>query len=102
MYKRYLLTRTNLTYACKLFTGKLVHVRVNIECVRYFISKYLPLNQYLSLLGYMVLCLLLVKSRSARIIIIGTKVQGISRNGISLQLTVPFVFIYFNCLTDKH
>ena len=42
-------------YACKLFTGKLVRVRVKIECVRYFISKYLPLNQCLFLLVYMVL-----------------------------------------------
>ena len=45
-----------LDYACKLFTGKLALVRVNIKFVRYFISKYLPLNQYLSLLVWFCVC----------------------------------------------
>ena len=93
---------TNLTMHVNYLQASLiVDVRVNIECVRYFISKYLPLNQYLSLLVYMVLCLLLVKiSRSTCTIIVGTKVQNIFDQKWNFFATYCFIYFYLCWLLD--
>ena len=105
-----------------IYTGKLLHDRVNIECffnitkdmshfkiktvsasVVFFVSvrpnhmKYITIFCTFSALSKVKIDLYNIDKNSKR-----TKVQASnSKNEISLQLTVLFIiFIYFDCLTD--
>ena len=104
-----------------IYTGKLLQVRVNIECFFKIILRrmshfkiknvsagvvlYLSSQIAWNISPYFVHFLLLVKSRLTCIILIITRIKvqaSNSKEEISLQLTVLFIiFIYFDCLTDK-